>query len=47
MDLASFDPVTGMWTVDAGKYALGIGASFTDIRTTDYFQVAEALSLSV
>ncbi|MCZ6640055.1 MAG: glycoside hydrolase family 3 C-terminal domain-containing protein [Gammaproteobacteria bacterium] len=47
MDLASFDPVTGMWTVDAGKYALGIGASSTDIRTTDYFQVVEALSLSV
>ena len=47
MDLASFDPVIGMWTADAGRYTLGIGASSGDIRKTEYFRVAEAYSLAV
>jgi beta-glucosidase len=38
-DLASFDTNTSSWTAEAGRYAVGIGASSMDIRQTASFSL--------
>jgi beta-glucosidase len=38
-NLASFDPVSSSWVVEAGKYAVKIGASSKDIRQTAFLDL--------
>ena len=42
-DLASFDPSTSSWIAEAGPYKVNIGASSSDIRLTDGFDVGKEI----
>lgn len=44
-DLASFDEAGSSWIVEAGDYALKVGASSTDIKAKDSFSVASEIKV--
>jgi beta-glucosidase len=44
-DLASFDPAGSAWQAEAGEYTVHIGASATDIRRSQRFQLPESVRI--
>lgn len=43
--LASFNPATSAWEAEAGSYKVNIGASSTDIRLSDTFNLSKQLTV--